>query len=87
MESAVKWIFYIRHDGGVQIPRAYAEEDVANINLFLLVTIIPTTENTLAWATTCERDQWGHAKVGHLWSLAPVNPDPFFTAIGTNPRA
>ncbi|KAL6328484.1 hypothetical protein AAG906_038359 [Vitis piasezkii] len=35
----------------------------------------------------CERDQWGREKARHLRSLAPTNPDHFFTAIGTNPRA
>uniref|UniRef100_F6HVN9 Uncharacterized protein n=1 Tax=Vitis vinifera TaxID=29760 RepID=F6HVN9_VITVI len=45
------------------------------------------TRNTLAWARTYERDQWGRAKARHLRFLAPTNPDHFFTAIGTNPRA
>lgn len=76
-----------RQDGGVQIPHAYVEEGVANTNSFLLATIRPTTRNTLAWATTCERDQWGRVKAGHLRSLAPANPDHFFTGTGTNPHA
>ena len=49
------------------------------------MSIWPTTGNTLAWAMTCERDQWGHAKVGHLWSPAPTIPDHFFTFQSPNP--
>ena len=79
--------FACRQNGGVQIPRAYVEEDVANTDLVLLVTIRPMTRYTLAWARTYERDQWGRAKARHLRFLAPTNSDHFFTAIGTNSRA
>ncbi|KAL8153971.1 hypothetical protein V2J09_011731 [Rumex salicifolius] len=57
-------------DGGVQLPREYVEEGVANADLVLLVTTRPTTGNTLAWAVTCERDQWGRAIAGHV-NVAP----------------
>ncbi|KAH6829201.1 metalloendopeptidase / zinc ion binding protein [Perilla frutescens var. hirtella] len=57
-------------DGGVQLPREYVEEGVANADLVLLVTTRPTTGNTLAWAVACERDQWGRAIAGHV-NVAP----------------
>lgn len=57
-------------DGGVQLPREYVEEGVADADLVLLVTTRPTTGNTLAWAVTCERDQWGRAVAGHV-NVAP----------------
>ncbi|GAB2291324.1 hypothetical protein Dimus_025582 [Dionaea muscipula] len=57
-------------DGGVQLPRGYTEEGVANADLVLLVTTRPTTGNTLAWAVACERDQWGRAIAGHV-NVAP----------------
>ncbi|KAI4375009.1 hypothetical protein MLD38_012931 [Melastoma candidum] len=57
-------------DGGVQLPREYVEEGVANVDLVLLVTTRPTTGNTLAWAVACERDQWGRAIAGHV-NVAP----------------
>ncbi|XP_076903290.1 uncharacterized protein LOC143558325 [Bidens hawaiensis] len=57
-------------DGGVQLPRAYVEEGVADADLVLLVTTRPTTVNTLAWAVACERDQWGRAIAGHV-NVAP----------------
>ncbi|EPS62049.1 hypothetical protein M569_12743, partial [Genlisea aurea] len=57
-------------DGGVQLPREYIEEGVANADLVLLVTTRPTTGNTLAWAVACERDQWGRAIAGHV-NVAP----------------
>ncbi|KAM0066802.1 putative leishmanolysin [Helianthus debilis subsp. tardiflorus] len=57
-------------DGGVQLPRAYVEEGVADADLVLLVTTRPTTGNTLAWAVACERDQWGRAIAGHV-NVAP----------------
>ncbi|KAK1436551.1 hypothetical protein QVD17_02332 [Tagetes erecta] len=57
-------------DGGVQLPRAYVEEGVADADLVLLVTTRPTTDNTLAWAVACERDQWGRAIAGHV-NVAP----------------
>ncbi|GLJ40295.1 hypothetical protein SUGI_0828070 [Cryptomeria japonica] len=57
-------------DGGVQLPRQYVEEGVANADLVLLVTTRPTTGNTLAWAVACERDQWGRAIAGHV-NVAP----------------
>ncbi|GAB2222570.1 hypothetical protein Droror1_Dr00016689 [Drosera rotundifolia] len=57
-------------DGGVQLPRGYIEEGVANADLVLLVTTRPTTGNTLAWAVACERDQWGRAIAGHV-NVAP----------------
>ncbi|KAG9137087.1 hypothetical protein Leryth_011918 [Lithospermum erythrorhizon] len=53
-------------DGGVQLPRQYVEEGVADADLVLLVTTRPTTGNTLAWAVACERDQWGRAIAGHV---------------------
>ncbi|KAB5568973.1 hypothetical protein DKX38_002766 [Salix brachista] len=57
-------------DGGVQLPRGYVEEGVADADLVLLVTTRPTTGNTLAWAVACERDQWGRAIAGHV-NVAP----------------
>ncbi|XP_027091968.1 uncharacterized protein [Coffea arabica] len=57
-------------DGGVQLPRQYIEEGVAEADLVLLVTTRPTTGNTLAWAVACERDQWGRAVAGHV-NVAP----------------
>ncbi|KAA8537669.1 hypothetical protein F0562_027341 [Nyssa sinensis] len=57
-------------DGGVQLPREYVEEGVADADLVLLVTTRPTTGNTLAWAVACERDQWGRAIAGHV-NVAP----------------
>ncbi|KAF7851583.1 hypothetical protein BT93_L3580 [Corymbia citriodora subsp. variegata] len=57
-------------DGGVQLPREYVEDGVANSDLVLLVTTRPTTGNTLAWAVACERDQWGRAIAGHV-NVAP----------------
>ncbi|KAL5558099.1 hypothetical protein UlMin_034310 [Ulmus minor] len=57
-------------DGGVQLPRKYVEEGVAEADLVLLVTTRPTTGNTLAWAVACERDQWGRAIAGHV-NVAP----------------
>ncbi|KAH9604464.1 hypothetical protein KSS87_016379 [Heliosperma pusillum] len=57
-------------DGGVQLPREYVEEGIANADLVLLVTTRPTTGNTLAWAVACERDQWGRAIAGHV-NVAP----------------
>nr|XP_008357189.2 LOW QUALITY PROTEIN: leishmanolysin homolog [Malus domestica] len=57
-------------DGGVQLPREYVEEGVAEADLVLLVTTRPTTGNTLAWAVACERDQWGRAIAGHV-NVAP----------------
>ncbi|XP_073046027.1 uncharacterized protein [Primulina eburnea] len=57
-------------DGGVQLPREYVEEGVANADLVLFVTTRPTTGNTLAWAVACERDQWGRAIAGHV-NVAP----------------
>ncbi|XP_074574653.1 uncharacterized protein LOC141831121 [Curcuma longa] len=57
-------------DGGVQIPREYIEDGVAEADLVLLVTTRPTTGNTLAWAVACERDQWGRAIAGHV-NVAP----------------
>ncbi|KAL8230866.1 hypothetical protein R6Q57_000644 [Mikania cordata] len=57
-------------DGGVQLPREYVEEGVADADLVLLVTTRPTTGNTLAWAVACERDQWGRAVAGHV-NVAP----------------
>eukprot|EP01018_Ginkgo_biloba_P018495 Gb_23702 [translate_table: standard] len=57
-------------DGGVQLPRQYVDEGVANADLVLLVTTRPTTGNTLAWAVACERDQWGRAIAGHV-NVAP----------------
>ncbi|BBG94942.1 metalloendopeptidase [Prunus dulcis] len=57
-------------DGGVQLPRQYVEEGVAEADLVLLVTTRPTTGNTLAWAVACERDQWGRAIAGHV-NVAP----------------
>ncbi|XP_071710687.1 uncharacterized protein [Rutidosis leptorrhynchoides] len=57
-------------DGGVQLPRQYIEEGVADADLVLLVTTRPTTGNTLAWAVACERDQWGRAIAGHV-NVAP----------------
>ncbi|KAK6939509.1 Peptidase M8, leishmanolysin [Dillenia turbinata] len=57
-------------DGGVQLPREYVEEGVAETDLVLLVTTRPTTGNTLAWAVACERDQWGRAIAGHV-NVAP----------------
>ncbi|XP_051150970.1 uncharacterized protein LOC127265279 [Andrographis paniculata] len=57
-------------DGGVQLPRQYVEEGIANADLVLLVTTRPTTGNTLAWAVACERDQWGRAIAGHV-NVAP----------------
>ncbi|KAL9231584.1 hypothetical protein vseg_006795 [Gypsophila vaccaria] len=57
-------------DGGVQLPREYVEEGIADADLVLLVTTRPTTGNTLAWAVACERDQWGRAIAGHV-NVAP----------------
>ncbi|KAL4296012.1 hypothetical protein GQ457_12G019190 [Hibiscus cannabinus] len=57
-------------DGGVQLPREYVEDGVADADLVLLVTTRPTTGNTLAWAVACERDQWGRAIAGHV-NVAP----------------
>ncbi|XP_028118419.1 leishmanolysin-like peptidase isoform X2 [Camellia sinensis] len=57
-------------DGGVQLPREYVEDGVADADLVLLVTARPTTGNTLAWAVACERDQWGRAIAGHV-NVAP----------------
>ncbi|CAA7041694.1 unnamed protein product [Microthlaspi erraticum] len=57
-------------DGGVQLPREYVEEGIADTDLVLLVTTRPTTGNTLAWAVACERDQWGRAIAGHV-NVAP----------------
>lgn len=57
-------------DGGVQLPREYVEEGIAEADLVLLVTTRPTTGNTLAWAVACERDQWGRAIAGHV-NVAP----------------
>ncbi|KAK4796809.1 hypothetical protein SAY86_029135 [Trapa natans] len=57
-------------DGGVQLPREYVEDGVADADLVLLVTTRPTTSNTLAWAVACERDQWGRAIAGHV-NVAP----------------
>ncbi|KAF3556911.1 hypothetical protein F2Q69_00012693, partial [Brassica cretica] len=57
-------------DGGVQLPRQYVEEGIADTDLVLLVTTRPTTVNTLAWAVACERDQWGRAIAGHV-NVAP----------------
>ncbi|TYH18550.1 hypothetical protein ES288_A05G280700v1 [Gossypium darwinii] len=57
-------------DGGVQLPRQYVEEGVADADLVLLVTTRPTTGSTLAWAVACERDQWGRAIAGHV-NVAP----------------
>ncbi|CAA6663041.1 unnamed protein product [Spirodela intermedia] len=57
-------------DGGLQLPREYVEDGVSDADLVLLVTTRPTTGNTLAWAVTCERDQWGRAIAGHV-NVAP----------------
>ncbi|XP_057516863.1 uncharacterized protein LOC130798035 [Amaranthus tricolor] len=57
-------------DGGVQLPRDYVEEGIADADLVLLITTRPTTGNTLAWAVACERDQWGRAIAGHV-NVAP----------------
>lgn len=55
--SRYKLLFFLLLDG------------VADADLVLLVTTRPTTGNTLAWAVACERDQWGRAIAGKVYSV------------------
>eukprot|EP00899_Mesostigma_viride_P002198 jgi/Mesvir1/1197/Mv17689-RA.1 len=62
-------------DGGIAVPQEYIYGGLPFTDLVLFITVRPLSDNTLAWAVACERDQWGRSVAGHV-NVAPRHLSP-----------